>query len=78
MPGAPVVPLPVLVQGVDLHSPPCVRHGGCWPGAAAAASSLASPGPHPRRPVAVAAAAAAAPERPDFTMAPEAWPREGV
>lgn len=31
VPGASVVPLPVFVQGIDLHSPPSVRHGGYWP-----------------------------------------------
>lgn len=42
VPGAPVVPLPILVQGVDLHPPAGVRHG-----AAPASGPRSGPGPAP-------------------------------
>lgn len=42
VPRAPVVPLPILVEGVDLHPPTGVRHG-----AAPASGLRAGPGPAP-------------------------------
>lgn len=42
VPGPPVVPLPILVEGIDLHPPAGVRHG-----AAPASGLRAGPGPAP-------------------------------
>lgn len=77
MPGASVVPLPVFIQGIDLHSPPRIRHGGCWPHRSSRRllAHLVR-APHSRETVeAEAAVAAAAPERPEFTMALKVLPQ---
>lgn len=80
MPGASVVPLPVFVQGIDLHSPPRIRHGGCClhRSSRRLLAHLVR-APHSWETVdAVVAVAAAAPERPEFTMASKVQPRERV